>query len=124
MVEVRHDNIKSSILFAQKIGNRHFDVIELDICGTAGIDPGIFDLGAFHAGCFERYDQCGNSWSTGPSSSYGGGAIVGEDGVGNPLLCTIDDVDVSASLGCCCYSCHVRSSYVQVSILISGHQKE
>ena len=70
----------------------------------------VHHLLASHASCLQWDDQgrypC-LSWAAG---SYSSRAIVGEDGIGNPLLGAVDDVPIAFALCSGCDSCYIRSS--------------
>ena len=63
------------------------------------MDSGVFDLLACHAGSLEWDDQGGDALSSFASCSHGCSAIIREDTVGDPFLGSVDDIDISASLG-------------------------
>lgn len=53
------------------------------------------------------------------SGSNGGSAVICKDSVGDPLLGSVDDVNISAALCCGSYSRDIRSSCLSVQLIFA-----
>ena len=74
------------------------------------MDTGVFNLFAGYTRCLQRDDESGDALYSFASCSHGRSAIIGEDAVGDPFLCSIDNVDISIPLCRGSYSGNIRSS--------------
>ena len=70
----------------------------------------VHHLLASHAMCLQWDDQGRHSPLSWAACSYGGRAIVGENGIGDPLLGAIDDVPITFALCGSCDSSYIGSS--------------
>lgn len=70
----------------------------------------VHHLLASHAMCLQWDDQGRHSPLSWTACSYSGRAIVGEDGIGYPLLGAIDDVPITFALCGSCDSSYIRPS--------------
>lgn len=123
-----HDDFEPFVFFAKKILNRHLDIVELDVsrswmsttsaanlrCISIALTTcsytRVHHLLASNAMCLQRNDEGRYTCLSWTAGSYSSRAIVGEDGIGNPLLGAIDDIPIAFALCGGCDSSNVRSS--------------
>lgn len=92
VVEVGHDNLETLVLLSDQVLNRHLDVFEGNVGGTAGPDTLAVHLSGADAPSAALNEQNGDTVHAFAASADCSGEVVGPDTVGDPLLFTVHNV--------------------------------
>lgn len=90
VVEVGQNDLETLVLLAEQVLDRNLDIVEGDESGTSGGRVGSLDLSSLDA-LSTGNEENGKTLL----GANGGGEPVGEGSVGDPLLGTVDNVELS-----------------------------